>query len=994
MIDRHSRFRRLGPPSLGSIRRASVTSALDFVLIAGAAISVLSGTSMASEEVRFNTDIRPIFAEHCVACHGGVKQASELSFVYHDNVLAGGESGAPAVVPGDVEASYLIDRVTDPDPESRMPPADHGPPLSADEIDRLRKWIAEGAEWEKPWAFMPPREWPLPEVERSEWCLKPLDNFVLDRLESAGIAPEAPAERVEWLRRVSFDLIGLPPTLKEVEAFEKDEEAQAFERVVDRLLASPHFGERWAAMWLDLARYADTTGYEADPHRDIWPYRDWVIRAFNADMPYDEFTIKQLAGDLLEEPTLDDRLATALHRNTQMNTEGGTDDEEFRVAAVIDRVNTTWQVWQATTFGCIQCHAHPYDPIRHEEYYQFMALFNNTRDADIDEDLPRIDVPLDTKDFEEREQIGRRISHLRRVLHERVKPLAEDSTSWQNLNVDRAESTGNTRLEIRPVNDPASGAATEVVAEGAVTVLSVYTLEAPIPSGIEEIATLRIDAPLGDAEAARRTPEMGFVLSQLKASILPAGGGEAVAVPLKHAFCDEAEPLLDPARSLDADDWGWASYSRQWRPRYAVFLLEKPLAVSPGSRIRIELDQKRNTSGDVSLAMRRSRYSVSPDRRWTELQESREFVAAQQELTKLTKRAAEIKSLSVPVMSELPEALRRSTFVFTRGLWLDKGEEVEPDTPDVLPPLPQGAEHNRLTMARWLVSRENPLTARVLVNRVWAQLFGTGIVETEEDFGTSGTLPSHPELLDHLALRFQNEHGWRLKSLLRELVLSATYRQSARITPEKLAADPQNRLLSRGPRMRLSAEMIRDQALVVSGRFAPKMFGPPVMPPQPEGIWRSVYSNAKWVNATGPDRYRRAIYTYWKRTSAYPSMVTFDMPSREVCTMRRIPTNTPLQALVTLNDEAYVECASGLAERMMADGGATAKDRIAWAYRAATGRAPDASTLDDLVRLYENAQEHVSTEPEASKHLGSTTEHASLTVVASAILNLDEMLTK
>jgi hypothetical protein len=396
----------------------------------------------------------------------------------------------------------------------------------------------------------------------------------------------------------------------------------------------------------------------------------------------------------------------------------------------------------------------------------------------------------------------------------------------------------------------------------------------------------------------------------------------------------------------------------------------------------------------VALAIRRSRYAVSSSNEWLELQQSPEFAAAQQELAEQTTLAKEIPSVSMPVMVELPEAMERSTFVFTRGLWLDKGTEVEADTPVILPPLPAGTTRNRLTMARWLVSKENPLTARVMVNRIWAQLFGTGIVETAEDFGTSGTLPSHPELLDHLALRFQNKHSWRLKSLLREIVLSATYRQSARLTPETLAADPQNRLLPRGPRQRLSAEMVRDQALVLSGRFAAKMYGPPVMPPQPEGIWRSVYSDAKWVTATGEDRYRRAIYTYWKRTSSYPSMVAFDAPSREVCTVRRIPTNTPLQALVTLNDEAYVECAVGLAERMMAEGGDTMNERIAWAYRLATGKVPAVDTLQDLVNLYNMALEQYVSDPEATKHLGRAPEQAALAVVASAILNLDELLTK
>jgi hypothetical protein len=530
-----------------------------------------------------------------------------------------------------------------------------------------------------------------------------------------------------------------------------------------------------------------------------------------------------------------------------------------------------------------------------------------------------------------------------------------------------------------------------------VTIRSKYKLESPVPAGMTQIVALRIDALLSDAQSARRIPELGFVLSHLKAVVLPPAvdsreDDSLVPLQFKRAFCDEAEPVLDPADSLKDDDMGWGSYSRQWRQPYALFLLDKPVTVAPGSRLRIELQHNRNTSGDVALALRRSRYAVSSSTEWVELQQSAEFVAAQNELDEETAVAKKIPSVSVPVMDELPEAIERSTFVFTRGLWLDKGQEVAADTPEVLPSLPAGAPRNRLTMARWLVSKENPLTARVMVNRIWAQLFGTGIVETAEDFGSSGTLPSHPELLDHLALRFQNEHGWHLKNLLREIVLSATYRQSARVKPEKLAADPQNRLLSRGPRQRLSAEMVRDQALVFSGRFAAKMYGPPVMPPQPEGIWRSVYSDAKWVTATGEDRYRRAIYTYWKRTSSYPSMVTFDMPSREVCTVRRIPTNTPLQALVTLNDEAYVECAVGLAERMMADGGDTVDGRIAWAYRIATGRAPAADTLQDLVGFYDTALEQYVADREAAKHLGGAPEQAALAIVASAILNLDELL--
>jgi hypothetical protein len=967
---------------------------LAFSLLAG--IVSLSSVAYGDEqrELQFGTDIRPIFVEHCVACHGGVKQAGGLSLVYEENVLAGGDSGQPAVVPGDVDASYLIERVTSSDVDSRMPPADHGPALSAEEVDRLKRWIQSGAKWEAPWAFRPPQQPSLPSVRQADWCRLPLDRFVLARLEAAGMAPAPPAQKLEWLRRVTFDLIGLPPTAAEIADFEQDQRTDAHERVVDRLLASPHFGERWASMWLDLARYADTTGYEQDPHRDIWPYRDWVIRAFNADMPYDDFTVKQLAGDLLESPSMDDMIATAFHRNTQTNLEGGTDDEEFRIAAVIDRVNTTWQVWQATTFGCVQCHSHPYDPIQHDEYYQCMAFFNQSLDTDVEEDLPRLTVPLDRKDFLQAMQLERRKSELRRELYEFVKPLAEDSRMWRTLPIDRAASSGSTRLKIESQASDNGTSVDEVLAQGTVTRGSKFTVESPLPDDIEQITALRIDALVQDREAARRIPQIGFVLSQLKVELLPAGSGAPVELKFARAFSDEAEPSFDPVGSLRKDTEGWSSYSRQWRSHYAVFLLEKAIQVSPGSRLRICLSQDRGTIGDAALVIGRSRYSISSHDGWTTLQQRRDFVAAEQELASLKDRSKQINGTSIPIMRELPPDQRRSTFTFIRGLWLDKGDEVQPGTPAALPPLPIDESPTRLTLAQWLVSESNPLTARVMVNRVWEQLFGLGIVETTEDFGTSGVAPSNPELLDHLALRFRDEYHWRLKLLLRELVLSSTYRQSAQADPAQWADDPQNRLLARGPRQRLSAEMIRDQALVLSGRFAPKMYGPPVMPPQPDGIWRSVYSQAKWTNAEGEDRYRRAIYTYWKRTSGYPGMTTFDAPSREVCTARRIVTNTPLQALVTLNDEAYVECAEGFADRAIAAGGDTPSDQISWAYRAATGHAPSAETLHDLERLYSQAlqdftDEHI--EPSTPARPPAT---AAMSVVTSAILNLDEVLTR
>jgi mono/diheme cytochrome c family protein len=942
-----------------------------------------------AERVSFNAHIRPIFAKHCVSCHGGVKQASGLSLIYREQALAEADSGLAPIVPGSAEESYLIDRISDPDPESRMPPAEHGPPLSAEEINVVRRWIDQGADWEQHWSFTPPEAQPLPEVTRRHWPRDPLDRFVLARMEEAGLAPAPDAARAEWLRRVTFDLIGLPPTPEEYAAFELDNRSDAFEQVVDRLLASPQFGERWASMWLDLARYADTVGFEKDPHRDIWPYRDWLVRALNDDMPFDQFTVRQLAGDLLPEATLADRLATAFHRNTQLNTEGGTDDEEYRLAAVLDRVSTTWQAWQATTFGCTQCHSHPYDPFRHEEYYRFVAFFNTSRDADLPTDAPRLSVPDDATKWPEAERLDRRIDALQQRMFEIQRPLAQDRGRWQPLAATNASATGNATMVI--ASDPADGAV-EVRAEGTITAGSTFTVEFDL-SGLDRLAALRIDALPKDEEAARKIPEDGFVLSRLQGELVDADGQTVAEVPFKTAFCDEPAPLNDPQESLRDRPEGWGEFTRMSYRRYAVFIPEQGVEVPPGSRLKLMMNFGQSDSGGGALAIERGRFAASSSDDWIALASDSEYAKLERRLGRLQKERAAIPGVAVPIMVEQPTEFARRTQVFARGNWLDREAEVTPGVPAIMPPLSEGSPADRLAMARWLVSGENPLTARVMVNRLWQALFGIGIVETAEDFGTSGELPSHPELLDHLALRFQDEHDWSVKRMLRDLVLSSTYRQSGAATSEKLAIDPRNRLLSYGPRTRLSAEMVRDQALALSGRLSTKMYGKPVMPPQPEGVWRSVYNGEQWVAAEGEDRYRRAVYTYWKRTSGYPALATFDMPSRDVCVVRRIATNTPLQALATLNDEAYVELAQGYAERMAAASGEPA-EQIAAGYRFATGRAIHVAKLNRLLQLYQESCAAYDADPTAAAPLAANRETYGLTIVANALLNLDELLTK
>ena len=807
------------------------------------------GTGCAqSPEVDFNADIRPILNERCVACHGGIRRQGDLNLLFRSEAMAEAESGLHAVVPGKPSESELMRRVSHADPEQRMP--QEGEALNGEEIRQLRQWIKDGAPWDAHWAYVAPERPKLPAVQQSDWPLHDLDRYILARLEAEGFVPSPRAECPTLVRRVTLDLTGLAPTPDDVAAVCEGD--TTYEVYVDQLLASPHYGERWAAMWLDLARYADSKGYEKDIGRTIWRYRDWVVDAFNADMPFDQFTVEQLAGDLLPAPTEDQLIATAFNRNTMTNTEGGTDDEEFRVAAVVDRVNTTWEVWQGTSFGCVQCHGHPYDPFRHKEYYQFFAYFNNTVDRDYDDEYPTL--PLFAEDaaaegaalFAEWEQIEQDI--LRLAVEDSI---AQARREWESQ-LDRPEVIGQVRNMLQ-----------------------------------NEVRRVAL-TPEADRDAAQQT---------LIASV------------------------------------------------YA---------------------------------------GISPDERLGALRKRRSAVR---------RAISDLGPLQTPIMRELPSRQQRLTHVFERGSFLARGEEVTAGTPLALPPVEKEAPRNRLGMAKWLVSTENPLTARVTVNRFWEQLFGSGIVASLEDFGTQGDAPSHPLLLDHLAVTFQEDYTWSTKRLLRTLVTSATYQQSSHITPELQAADPYNRLLARGPRFRLTAEQIRDQALLVSGLLSTTMHGPPVMPPQPEGLWKNPYDGRRWVTSEGEDRYRRALYTYWRRTIPYPSMITFDSPSREFCLSRRLRTNTPLQALVGLNDPVYVEAAQALARRM-AQRGNDSRGQLAAGYALALGREPQAAALEELATLYEEALAHYEASSEDAQAMGGTAEQAALAVAASAILNLDSFIMK
>ena len=999
------------------------------------------------EQVSFSRDIRPILNQNCVVCHGGVRQKNGVSFIFREEALGVGKSGHRTIVPGKPDESELIARITSKDPDARMPY--HAAPLSSQQIGLLRRWIKEGAQWEDHWAFVAPKPQSLPAVKRSDWARQPLDRFILARLEKENLAPSSEADKSALLRRVSFDLTGLPPMPEEQAVYLADSSPNAYEKQVDRLLASPRYGERWAAMWLDLARYADSKGYEADRDRPgMWPYRDWVIDAFNRNLPYDQFVIKQLGGDLLPNATFEDRIATSFHRQTPDNDEGGTDDEEFRLVAAMDRSATTWSVLNGVTMNCVQCHSHPYDPIRHAEYYKSLAFFNTSRDADLPEDTPVLYVPKDRAQFPEAAQLQQEIAALTHSVVDQGREL-EGRSQWTALPITAASASEAPALRweadqlerelarlpheklpakkradkqkylVKAIAETRKQAASkagekpvafqihdgEMRAAANTPGQSVYELTATVDAPV--VTALRIEVVPANPDTARHTPELGFIVDQIDAWVVQPNGHQD-KIPFRYFISDSEENLEAAADRAaksglksqpDPETGGFGANPNLFYARWTVAVPATPLRLSRGSRLKVHLTQTENVSDKPAL-VRRARITASADASWSALTPDSNFGTSLAQLTDLTRQLQKIRSVGTPVMVEQAEYEKRETREFERGNFLTKtGPALTPDVPGLFPKLPAGAPRNRLTLAKWFFMPEQPLTARTAVNRYWEQLFGTGIVETLENFGSVGEEPSHPELLDWLALHFQNDLHWDVKALLRELVTSAAYRQSAKASPQLIESDPRNRLLARGPQQRLTAEMVRDQALLASGLFSDTMGGPPVMPPQPQGVWNSVYNDSKWVDATGPNRYRRAIYTYIKRTSGYPSFLTFDASEHDVSLARRIPTNTPLQALVTLNDPVYQEASEALATRMMkeADG---LDARLEYGARLVLSRNPTDGELATLRRLYEqalttsSAPRIVKVAATASTKTSSGKELAALTAVASVLFNLDGALTR
>jgi len=883
------------------------------------------------ERVDFSTQIKPILNKNCITCHGGVKKNAGFSLLFEEEAFANTESGIPAIIRGDAANSEFIKRLHEDDLELRMPY--EKAKLSDEEIDLLTRWVEQGAEWGEHWAYSLPEKVDVP-TKPSEASFAPeiasdfikndIDNFILARLEDKQLEPNAPAEKNTIARRVALDLIGLPPSAALLQKFNDNE--ITYETMVDSLLAQETFGEKWATWWLDVARYADSKGYEKDMGRSIWKYRDWVINAFNSDLSYDQFTIEQLAGDLLPEPSTDQLIATAFHRNTMNNDEGGTDDEEYRVATVIDRVNTTFEVWQSTTIGCVQCHSHTYDPFKHEEYYNLMAFFNNSRD----EDTPNESPVLKFYNAAQQKQVDKVMDWVREHGDEKALKTYRDFIQFTEP-VYKSHFFKEFKSSV--YDDHASVVFWD---DGNLIIPNAYTNNA-------SYVYLNYRSHYhGTKMTIRETNADGPILAEF--TINKSATNKTSQFKLKNS--DKKTDIY-----IETQNDAVAAEKNILNVYWVGFIPDMPAQVEQGwSEVNAALLELLNTNTET-----------------------------------------------VPILAENPAYMKRTTQLFDRGSWLTKTDTVEPATPLSLNAWNDGWTKDRLGLSQWIVSKENPLTARTLVNRVWHQIYGRGLVSTIEDMGSQSDAPSHPYLLDWLALRFMNEHKWSVKALIKEIVLSGTYRQKSESTPEMYQLDPENDLYARGPRIRLGAEQIRDQALAVAGILSDKMYGPGVMPPQPDGVWQTVYNGADWVESKGEDRYRRGIYTYLKRTSPYPSFLTFDAGSREVCMIRRTVTNTPLQALVTLNDPVYLEASYHLAKnnRVTND----VEQSITKSYEQATFKKITPNRLEALTELYENAKIEFTKNEEASQlflHFEErpTAELAALTMVANAIMNLDEFLTK
>jgi Protein of unknown function (DUF1553)/Protein of unknown function (DUF1549)/Planctomycete cytochrome C len=1003
----------------------------------------------------FATKIRPVLAARCYPCHGPEVHQNGLRLDSLAAILKGSENGQ-VVVPGNSSNSRIIRRLAGLE-RPQMPYG--GPPLTDAQIKLVRQWIDMGAPGPdstaaiaqpvKPlrhWAYVKPVRPNLPKVRDAAWCRNPIDYFVLARLEKDGKHPSAEADKVTLLRRVYLDLIGLPPTIKETDEFLADKSPDAYGKLVDKLLASPHYGERWARPWLDLSRYADSNGYEKDNPRVAWEYRDWVIKALNDDMSFKEFTIEQIAGDMLPNPTHDQLIATGFNRNTLLNQEGGVDKVEQRFYTLVDRVNTTAEVWLGSTLGCAECHNHKFDPFPQKDYYRMMAFFDSNAKYKIlnlgqgEGYVWEPDLELPTPEQAARaKQLRAEIARLKQTLATETPALEAEQQKWE-AEMKRAGKDWTPLTPSHFVSE--EGAQLKLLDDGSILAggknpyADTYDIEAE--TNVQAITGMRIEV-LGDPSLPNGGPgrdlDGNFFLSGFEVEAAPTDKSAPVQkIVFKEAVDNESEPGYS-ARNLvkkGKDLKGWSIDSTPSSVpivREAVLVPEKPFGFAAGTKLTIHLKHgMRHTTRNIGRFRLSITTSQKPaaitqvparmvpvldklpsdrsEKEKTDLAAVFRSIApslqpARDQVAKLEKSVEDLGIVTALIMGEQDSFERPSSYIRIRGTYSSLGEKEYAGVPSALNPLPPDVMPNRLGLAEWLVSDDNPLTARVTVNHYWQEIFGQGIVETSEDFGTQGDPPTHPMLLDWLATEFM-QNNWSMKHIIRLVVTSATYRQSSRATPEMIEYDPYDKLLERGPRFRAEAEMVRDIALSASGLLSPKIGGPSVMPYQPPGIWDRPYSDAKWVESKGGDQYRRGIYIFIRRTAPYPSLITFDVPSREFCTVRRVRTNTPLQALTTLNDPVYFEAAKALARRMMEDAGPGPSAQATYGFRRVLTRRPTGQELDRIVAYYQaelgHYQKDLKAAGEVIKGYGNPkldpAEEAAWTMVANVLLNLDETITK
>jgi hypothetical protein len=1067
--------------------RSETFLALLLALWFAAAPSESQAEEAAKREIQFNRDIRPILSENCFQCHGpdAAHREAELRLDVRASVIEKREHGA-AILPGDAAGSQLLSRINSTDADLKMPPPESGRTITAAQTALLKQWIEQGAKYEAHWSLVVPQRLALPAVKNDAWPRNAIDRFVLAKLEQAGLQPSAEAPRETWLRRVTLDLTGLPPTLQEQRDFAADLSPQAYEKVVDRLLASEHFGERMAMHWLDLARYADTNGYNNDEERTQWPWRDWVIDAFNSNVPYDQFVVEQLAGDLLPNATVQQKIATAFNRNHVLTTEGGIIEEEYRVEYVADRVHTTSTVFLGLSLQCARCHDHKYDPITQQDYYRFFAFFNNVAEKMVGYNQARISEPLvkAPSRLQERQlqQWERQRAELEQHIAKRMTTVDDAVVKWERelakpkggeVKDDKASALTGLQLHL-PLDETSGDKVMDSVTQkplGAVrgnakwvagrvggglefdghTLVEVpgagdfehsdaFSVTAWVhPTSHEAIAVL---SKMDEANAFRgydllleqgkvvmhvihHWPDNGLkvvareplALNKWQHVVMTYDGsakgqGVKLYVDGREQGLDVASDKLSGTATIKTDKPLHVGRRTTSLPFRGTLDDVRMYGVRLSADDAAQLAQGKEVSGLAEIlktpAADRSAAQLDQLRRYYLETSDPEYRQWKGTLAELARNKAEFEK-SFPatmVMAEMPQP--RQAFLLKRGQYDQPGEQVTPGVPGSLPALPKDAPTNRLGLAQWLVDPAHPLTARVAVNRWWQMLFGAGLVETVEDFGAQGAWPTHPELLDHLAVEFSGgQPAWDVKALLKQIVLSATYRQSSHVSRALLERDPKNHLLARGPRFRLPAETLRDNALAISGLLSETIGGPSVKPYQPDGLWQdvSVERRAVYQRDKGADLYRRGMYTYWKRTCPPPGMTTFDAPDRETCTIRRARTNTPLQALVLMNDPTYLEAARKLAERALKEGGDTDATRLTHVFRLCVARDPRASESTVLLKVLAQAKQNFVAVPQSAEKLLAVgdaprdpkldvSELAAWTTLANVVLSLDETITK